>query len=463
MKIKPLVISLVALGFVSGGAFAADKVKAVKVTKKKAVKIETVNTAPVAAVAPAVSDTKAQQAVIDDNAVVNTTDSFNWFNRVQVGGLANADLLWGNHDPIGSYTNSGSVFDIFIPNANLLFDAKLNDYAAAHLNLIYRGTPAYYKGYLGSSVSTIHIDDAYVTISDLSSTPFYVRVGHQYLPFGDYERYPLIPTFTQALEESSETTVVLGVAMDNGFYASIYAFNGPTKEKSEAKYTIRNGGAKVGYYGNWNALYEGAKYNVNVSWMRNIYDNDNLYTALVGGFANPLITGNPTTRVTAGTGTADRVGGLAVHGDMTAGAFDFAGNFTAALNGLVQDISSFKTSGGAAVITSYTANSRLWLADIGAGYKFPTLAHDSRVGLIYQWSGNGEFTADLFQPSVLNFPHYAIDLTYEVNLMKNIDLGFAAEHNQSYDYRSAYSTIHGADISGKRDANLALTRLSVKF
>lgn len=458
MKIKPLVISLVALGFISGGAFAADKVKAVKVTKKKVVKIEAVNKAP-AAVVPAVVDTKAQQAIIDENAVVNSTDSFNWFNRVQVGGLANADLIWSNHDPIASYTNSGSIFDIFIPNANLLFDAKLNDYAAAHLNLIYRGTPAYYKGYLGSSVSTIHIDDGYVTISDLANTPFYARIGQQYLPFGDYERYPLIPPFTQALEESSETTVTLGVAMDNGFYASIYAFNGPTKESSEAKYTIRNGGAKVGYYGNWNALYEGTKYNVNLSWMRNIYDNDALYNALVVGLPNSNISSSATaTKLTGGASATNRVGGFAAHADMTAGAFDFAGNFTTALNSLVQNISDFSTK-----ITSYTTNSRLWLADIGVGYNFPTLAHDSRVGLIYQWNGNGEFGADLFKPSSLSLPHYAIDLTYTVNLMKNVDLGIAAEHNQSYDYRSAYSTIHGSDISGKRDANFAITRLSVKF
>ena len=47
--------------------------------------------------------------------------------------------------------------------------------------------------------------------------------------------------------------------------------------------------------------------------------------------------------------------------------------------------------------------------------------------------------------------------------MKNVDLDVAAQYSQSYDYRSAYSAIHGTDISEKRDANLAITRLSAKF
>lgn len=439
MKAKFLLVSLIALGLINSAALALDQSNT-KTTKKN----NTINLTT----ATAAATYQKQQKIIDENAVVNTTTAATWFNRITVGGLLNTELSWSDHEPLATYTNSGAFTDLYVNNANLLVDARLNKLAALHFNLAYVGLPTFTSGVKDSPNKTVNVSDAYITIADFARTPFYTRVGKQYMPFGDYERYPVLNTSVQIIEEVSQPAILVGAVTDSGFYAQAYAFNGPTKEPTDTKYSIRNFGAKIGYYGDldyFNA--KDARCNLNVSWIRNIYDGDNMV-------ANFVDNSDAGTHITGGRNATNRVGGLAGHFDLAVTPFDFAANYVATLNSLVQNISSYG-------LTSYTTNSRLWAADVNAGYSFKTMNHDSRMKVTYQWSGNAQFTADLYTPAELSLAHYVISAEYKVNLLKNIDFTLAGEHTKSYEYRSAYTAISHA--SGTRETNIAIGRLAVKF
>jgi hypothetical protein len=359
------------------------------------------------------------QTVLDQNSAKNDVSTFNWMDRITIGGLANLDAAWGTRTPTGTFgwEKNGSSSDININNINLFIDAKINSWLKAHINLAYLGDQ--YKGWgwpnLDKSgtkwgTSWLGVDEAYVDIGNFARTPFYSRIGKQYVGFGDYDRYPMITPLTQLLSETRATAIAVGAVTDMGVYLNASAFNGPTQPNSSfgnLSSNIDNFTLKLGYFGSLqNVGLEDVHYNIDASYIYNMYDIDAL--SPVYNYGKPLVR------------YPDSVGGIAVHADLTYGAWSLWGNY-------VQALGKMKLITGA-------PGGDIYAADIDAGYKFKTLGHESQLQANFQWSGDANIATKGVPIVIPNgqLPEYRVQLGYDVDVWKFTKLGIAWAHDWNY-------------------------------
>ncbi len=395
------------------------------------------------------------QAIIDQNSAQNIAPcKRNWMDRITIGGLANFDASWGSRTPIGTfgwYSNKNST-DININNANLLVDAKINCWIKGHINLAYLGDQD--KGFpipfdkvgvrLGDS--RLSVDEAYVDINNFSRTAFYGRIGKQYVGFGDYKRYPIIKPITQLLTQTRATAVTVGVVTDMGVYANVSGFNGPTEKAANAGFVgwgkagrnINNMTAKVGYSGSLHNIgFSDTNFNIDASWIANMYDINSLSPIYnYGQIKSMPILGLPTYSST--------VGGLAFHGDLNFGDFCFWANY-------VQSLKKMELTNVSPPIPVTVFSSRIWAADINAGYRFQTLGRKSKINASYQFTGG----ADKYPVTIpnLQLPKDRFQLGYDVDAWKYTNLGIAWAHDINYNSETDLNK-HSDQIVG---------RLSVQF
>jgi hypothetical protein len=591
MKLKPLVTSLFVLGLVSGPVLAATSAHALVGQQAKGTALD--------------NQTIMAQEVLDQNSAVASVCNLNWQDRVFVGGFVYAQGAWGNRQPIGSFAEKGhdhSSTDMYAAGS-LYVDGVVNDWVSFHFHpeyvsgghtLVSPGrvhVPALYSNTDKPAQITpfasmplvsnqydenkFQIDEAYIDIKNFARMPFYGRFGWQYLPVGSYERYPMVLPMTQFMTQTSEAAANIGVITNFGLYAQAFAFNGATIKtpivsdikqlNDEGKLIgingevihnskIANYGGKIGFAGTFPALnLPSTHYDLNVSYLRNIYDADFMHSMLKSATLNPYsvamnapgllpVSNVPSNFMAPLPGApipvgylvdnfwgAKPVGLIAVHGSLSMGPFDLAGNYSTALNNLFQAqwannvLGTFKSymdvSGVPAdFIKDFVPNSididtksRLWAADLTAGYAFQTLGKDSHVKLSYQWTGGGDFSTYIkahvsfdptgtigekmksnavylstWDPSVVSIPHKRWMGEYHITPLKNTDLGFAFVHDTSYpfldgingkldyikipySYQSQSGTIvlpaydSGTIKTVTRDSNTALVRVTVQF
>lgn len=448
MKLKPVVASLIMVGLVTP-VFADD---VVAVEKAKAV--------------------SAQQAVVDQNSLVNGVCGEGWFNRITIGGVANAVGIIGNHDLPGSFTTTNNGSDLYINNANLLVDATLSKWSKVSLNLAYLGAPTAFSmvsdtakqnSYFGSH--KIHADEVYITLADFARTPLYAKFGKAYVPFGEYnDPYVMwqLESPAQMISQANGPTAIVGVASDFGFYASVFALKGDTHPVNSTTNNIRNFGAKIGYKGNLERFSSPeTNVNFNVSYMRNMWDslffttNDNSPQGIWNGNSN--------------SPARDPVGALAVHFDMSYKALSVYADWAGALKNMA---SAYYVNRDSTTALSYANSSKFWGANINAAYAFETLEHDSSLGAGFQFSGNGQWfntptaatgngaygvsfnapDGGLFDYII---PKWRILGEYKVNLIKHTDLSLIYAYSKSYDF-----ALTG---SNARSSNVGIARLGVRF
>jgi hypothetical protein len=468
MKLKPVVASLFVLGLISGPALAK-----------------------------ATGDHYVQQAVVEQNAVTSPVCTDNWFNRISIGGIADFVADWGNSDPAGSLFPTNHSTDLFVNNFNILANADINCWTKATLNLAYIGFPKYFytpsiyrSSYSTGGVTNIDIqwdahrqqtnrfvaDEAYVTFSNFERTPFYAQVGKKYLNFVDIANpYNFVLTpMTQLLGQNNQTAALVGVATDFGLYANAYAFRGKTQPSDADAGNIRNFGAKIGYYDDLSKLGIGcAHYNLNVGWIRAMQDGDFWQKGQV--MSDFLMFSDP-------------IGGLSAHGDLNWRQFDVSANFVTALNsvklrpnipGWLDQLTNNQASLYADQLVNWwfgDHNTKIWAADINADYVFKTCDRDSKIGLSYQFTGNGQFLGDTYH---VFFPKTRVEADYKVNILRNTDFTLSVAHNISYDFPDLLAKIQNNPIQkfvipsnlvintglpkGKETSNVVLGQLSIQF
>lgn len=477
MNLKPLYVSLVALGLVSGSALAAT-------TNSGAIKA---------------------QEVVDQNSAVNPLCTVNWADRIFVGGLFNFDGLYGSHSPIYSFTRNDHGTDLQVSNATMYLDAKVNNWVNAHFNLTYYGkrhevynptdfiTPEE-PTLLSQRVSTsleepghqyggkLVMDEAYVTIANFCKSPLYLRAGEQYVAFGDYERYPMVYSLTQVMEQTRAAALAAGFVTDSGLYMNLFAFNGPTVKPNtydihgelDEVPNIRTWGGKLGYFGRLPALgMADTNFNIDVSYIDNLYDTDFINRGLrlagtASGFDESSAVYEEVQDAIFGHGVP-KVPGLAGHLDISHGPIDFIANYVMATRDMVNNewFDAWNASVPAFFqVSHYNHGSKLAAGELTGAYSFLTMGHDSKLGISYQWTREGEFTAYTVaqgnswtvDPQFVSLPKNRWMADYMVNILKNTDLGFAFVHDQSYDYANPIS--HDNE---SRESNTGIVRLSVQF
>lgn len=145
--------------------------------------------------------------------------------------------------------------DIYLRNANLFMAA---DFGIVHpvLNLGFNNYGT--KGFWGTSTtptggwSNAGIDEAYVDMYS-QGHPLYAKIGRQYINYGDYNVYAVLPTLTQQLTQASGTGAMIGGAMQFGGHSvlsgSITGFSGGGTFTTNMHHgrNIGNFSAKIGF------------------------------------------------------------------------------------------------------------------------------------------------------------------------------------------------------------------------
>lgn len=400
MTLKPIVVSLALLGL-AGTAFAGGTDDNGSLEDR------------VAALEAAINQNNAGDA----NTVA---DHSGWADRISIGGVVSVDGTYTNRDVLTGSNATTTGFGV--NDAFLYVDARANDWTTAHLSVNYDGDVG--NGNTAGN-NTLRADEAYITLSNFASQPWYGRVGREYLPYGQYDVHTITRTLTQQLTEANDVAGTVGYMHSSGLNLSATAFKGIDRNTAvDSKFN--NWVAHVGYANEFNNI----GFNAGVDYMANVADVTDINGAL---------------RVTGASGDkvyAKRVGGAAAYVTANSGPFDGTVRFTGTRHFHQNDLLSSKdgTSG---------AKLRAW--DVEAGYSFNAMNYDSRVSVGYQASrdaGNVRTATTSYVPK----SRIIGDLT--VGVWENTDLTLEVLRNKDYD------TNHGG--TGRKQTAGTL-RLSVKF
>jgi hypothetical protein len=416
--------------------------------------------APVMAMQPYMLDTTYQldvmrdqlnrlDLILDQNQPGGFDQACGWTCRINVSGWINTDAYLANRPPVfltfdPTYNTGGLVApgnliliptegrasDLLLNNANLLVDARVNNWVTANLSLIYTSLTAVpgTQGFYGiadslfvyhpipsGNVVTRSIDTAYATIGNFQVSPVYFRVGKEYVPFGQYDPYAFVQSEnpTQLISEINAPTAQLGFIIPNGFYGSVYTFAGnPKRSDAGSTRRIQNGGVDLGFgWKIWNS-----KINVDAGWLANIADSNFLSSY----YLNSLIEG------TAVTGLPNKkTPAWNVNADLTFGPFDANGHYISTTRNLANPVflsGSTPSSPfvGQVVIPVTLGKPNVW--GLEAGLTFPVVAHQSRLALGWQQTTH----LATFLPK----KRFYID--YLVNFAKWFDLGLAVGQDRDY-------------------------------
>ncbi len=425
MKLKLLVTSMILAG-TSGAACAQDAAMQTQIDAMK-------------------SQIAQMQSTMNSNGAGTTLPSDNWFNRISISGLVDVDGNIASKSPVtyGTNSNTQTVSSMAISNANIFLDANVSDWTTAHVGVLY-GQPmndfndlqaGAFTSNQRSSNSNINVDEAYVNIANFAKSPFYLKVGQQYLPFGSYTPYKdLTPSLTQVLSQVNDVAATLGFVSTQGFNGSVYALNGMNKAAGTSATeqngnTVRNFGANLGFAN----VVRDVQYKLGVQYLRNMADTTGIRYSL--GYNNDDQYISP-------------VSALAANADVKFKALDASVNYVGAMNSFNQADVAYTDNSGA---TERGARPAAW--GIDTGYSFPVMNHDSRFGVGYQGSYNAA-NIDLTGAGEGSMAQKRYLANYTFNVSKYTDIGLEVRHD------IAYSASQGGPGTS---ANTATARVAVKF
>lgn len=409
-----------------------------------------------------------------------------WKCRINLSGWFNTDAYITNTPPVfttvapfSSHTSLGRMgpfsitrnkaSDLILNNANLFVDARVNNWMKANMSLVYTslsGVPGAHGVYqipntflIYRSISRTKIDTAYTTLQHFNASPVYLRIGKEYVPFGNYDPYSFVTSEnpTQLLSEINATTAQFGFTMPNGLYGSVYTFAGqPRLSNGGSTRRIQNGGVNLGYtYNdcistfNIDGGYIGSITDTN--FLSSYYTNKNIEIAgAIRGstFRNQTnFAGLPNQKAPAYTLSAEfQWGPLDINGHYIATIRNFRKPFFLA----------YPFSLALATIPALTFNKpKLWGFELGL--TFPAIAKQTRLALGYQttkhWAGI--------------LPNRRIYVDYLMNISQWFDVGVAVFQNKDYSLgegrartANGYTIFPGA--SGNK-STVGQIRASIKF
>ncbi|TAK72255.1 MAG: LbtU family siderophore porin [Gammaproteobacteria bacterium] len=466
MKLRIVVASLVALAIVgtSSSAFATT-------TKKHHKKHhQMTETATQKDVAPTdYKDYKdavpvctiTQTSMIMDETTQNIGRSLpnpcnpRWYDRIQVSGGLNIDVgKFGNRN---ANLQGENYQRLSLNDAYVNISALVNDWAKAFASISYsdptiNNNPGVFKNFgaaeysaaysnniNGTQTNNVELEQAYATLGNLDTSPFYLQIGKQFQDYGRYEIHPITESLTQVMTQTLATSLKLGF-IANGFHGSIFGFDDPiNKNSSSTKPT--NYGASLGY----DQINDQLGYDLGASYLYNmIAANDVAYN---------VVNFNTLGGTLSDTGSYhSRVGAYALYADVNSGPFTIGGRYTQALqrfnpndmpkNG-VADLTGDIITGA---LLADASGAKPWAAGLQAGYGFDAWGKDQHLYVGYQTSREA---AGMDLPKNRYLVGYAISV-----FGKNTSLGIEWDHD------NAYSTDNGG--SGN-NTNLVSLRSSVAF
>lgn len=379
--------------------------------------------------------------LLDQNQPGGFDQPCGWTCRINVSGWINTDAYLANRPPVFSILNpaasvpllisglplffptNGRASDLILNNANLFFDARINNWVTANASLVYSsltvipGSQGFYG--IANSLFVYHpvpsgnivtrsIDTAYATIGNFQTSPVYFRVGKEYVPFGQYDPYAFVQSEnpTQLITEINAPTAQLGFILPNGFYGSAYTFAGnPKISDAGSTRRIQNGGIDLGYkFDN-----SDTRFNIDVGYIANIADSSLLVSYYTNSIIeSTLVPGLPMQKTPA----------YDVNAELTFGPFDINGHYIAANRNLEKAL--FLGISPPLLSPAFLDKPKVW--GFEAGFTFPVMMRQSRLAIGYQ--------ATRHLPGFLPKQRIYADCIF--NLAKWFDLGIALFQDKDY-------------------------------
>ncbi len=372
-----------------------------------------------------------------------------WVCRINVSGWMNTDAYITNTPPVFAavtpftdpnlllttpfYLTSGRASDLILNNANLFIDTRVNNWMKANMSFVYTSL----SGFQGAQgvyqipnsfliyrpISRTNLDTAYATLQHFNVSPIYLRVGKEYVPFGNYDPYSFVNSEnpTQLLSEINATTAQLGFTMPSGLYGSIYTFAGqPRLADGGSTHRIQNGGVNLGYtYSDCissftiDGGYIGSITDTN--FLSSYYTNSNIEVAFTTPFPNPNQTnvpGLPNQKAPA----------YNVNAEFQWGPLDFNGHYIATTRDFRKPFFlAFPLPVPPNLVPLYTFKKpKLWGFELGL--TFSAIANQTRLAIGYQ--------ATKHLAGIL--PSKRIYVDYLMNINQWFDVGVAIFQNKDY-------------------------------
>lgn len=367
-----------------------------------------------------------------------------WYDNIALSGSLSLGAYASPHTPTtvgiipAAIGKSPGATDISIVYANLDVNARLSPWIKTLFAIAYQqASPSFIRSPDGGGNSIV-LDRAYLTIQNSACSPFFAKIGWQWLPFGGFDTSSLTESTTQLLSNTRETTPLVGFEKWHGLSASVYIFRGLSPIRAGNTTNARGyGTALVFEQGNESAKYRlGAGY---ISTLINAY-----YTASTVANGSPL-----------GSGTYTKaVPGLDLNIGGNIKAFDISAKYIGSLTSFTVNDIPYTTHYGA---TFKGARPTAW--GVNAGYQFDVMNFSSRLGAGYQGSNqavslgkaSGSVTnavAGIYGTSfAIGMPRARFYTNYRVNPVKWADLAVELAHDSGYSTRNGgtgRSTMLGA-------------------
>ncbi len=438
---------------------------------------------------PVLHDYVESEALIAYNDAKSPVSSFDWTRRIHLGGLINVDARFGSRGPLGIvpvFKTSDDARALSVNNANLFVDADINPCVTAHLGIAYvddsvnlfdigintlEEFSSISQGIRSDRSSVwangqLSVDEAYITIADFAVTPFYLRAGKMYTPFGTYsDPYPISYSLPQVLSQTRGTGVEVGAVTSYGIYGSIMPFQGHLSSFNTSRDTLlvedhhvadrehegefdvnipytafNNYIAKLGYQTTYNCF----DINVNASYIKDFRDVNyisDLQDLVRFTFTREEHNADPH----RGNGFRLRdVSGGALHADVVYGPYTLIGNYVTAFESMVRDDHHGEGEGHALHNDEgddhhhhHESNSRIWAGEVTGLYNSVVWGYNTTFGLSYQLAGQAE--------GILPERRYQGDISVE--LLHNLLLTLEYRHDIDF------GGIHDAHHHRGRDGN----------
>lgn len=493
MKLKCIVTAMSVLGLISFPVFADTKTTSKPITQKtiqrdtKAVKEHTLTSrqhhahhaveaeeadtgyrevaAPEAA-SEMVTD-EACNATSFDLIMDGMTQNFGralanpcatgFLNRIRFSGGMNVDLgKWG---PKTIGYMGENYKRISMNDAYLNVTADVNEWTEAFVSLSYNTattlnprqaflgrhvaeySAAYSNNVRNGEKHNVQLQQAYFTIANFEATPIFLQAGQQFQDFNRYQLFPITRSMTQVMSETLAPSVKLGFIVPSGVHGSIFAFNNPiAKEHHNHSNEKINYGASLGV----DVPNDCFGWAVGASYLYNMIGvNDVAYN--VGQYHAGVLDADEFVDVFHGQGYHRHVGGMAVYGDVNSGPFYLHARYVTAVKRFsVHDLPKFGSS-------SSLHGAKPWAIDAQIGLNFTNVIlsdchRNQNLYVGYQTS---------HQASALNLPKTRWQVGYEIEALKNTNVGF------EWDRDHAYAKSHGG--KSRHHNNLATIRLAVQY
>jgi len=199
-----------------------------------------------------------------------------YHSHLLLSGLVEAQAY---HNDMAGPANDGepsSNIDLSAVNLDAFFLGP-SEWTLGFIEFAYDNSPPSGSVFTSTSNYTVYnsrmlVNKAFITIGDLSKSPFYGTIGQYYVPFGTFSSFMVSDPLTKDLGRTKARAIEIGFQpqITDTFYGSIFAFRGDAHATTIDK--INNGGVNLGYKFDAGFL----SGNIGGGWLSNIADSAGL-------------------------------------------------------------------------------------------------------------------------------------------------------------------------------------------